>query len=122
MTVRGKPPGHPPDDDDPYLEWSGPNGVDTEVQLTPADLEAFEAEEVTPTRGPESLPGYELGRRDERRAFFNAWEFLLAQQRTRGAAEVLAVLRARLIKAGDTPEEAAHSASVIARLAGFRTY
>lgn len=86
-------PVDPVDDDDAAAEWSDD---DTDVALDPSDLLELEADARTPTRTPESLPGYELGRRDERMAFFAAWDALLAEERRRGAAAVLQALRDEL--------------------------
>lgn len=88
--------GAPPDDDDPERDWQD-NG-DTVVQLDQDDLS--ELEETTPARGPEALPGYELGRRAEQLAIFQRWQHVLDAEWHRGAAAVLHAVRDHMIDDG----------------------
>lgn len=87
--------GPPPDDDDPAAEW---RPHDTVADDEPTILVELDADATTPRvnlhpLAAELLPGYELGRRAEQLAFFNAWESLLKTLGDRRAAEVLLVLR-----------------------------
>lgn len=83
------------EEDDP-VDDLGPS--DTVVDLELEDLREFDQDATTPPTSPTLLPGYELGRRDERIEMLDNWADLLEVTSHRRAASVLHVLRDELIK------------------------
>lgn len=113
--------GPPPDDDDPEAEWSAPNTGDTVVDLEPTDLVEFgQDDDVTPSHPGYTLPGYELGRRDERAAFLAAWDGMAAVERHRGFALAMHVVRDHMLDDGAAPEIADAIIAALAKRAGVK--
>jgi len=118
------PPGGPPPDDeaDPTAEWGEKRdtAVEHPVELDPTVLVELDADELTPTRAADKLPGYRLGWRDAEREFFAKWDYLLAGQEHRGAAKVLHAVREHLLADGARPSWADAIVKKLAERAGVK--
>lgn len=105
-------------DDDPARDWAPPD--DTAVDLDASDLPELEGDAATPPRGLETLPGYDLGVRAGRMAFFEQWGDLIAEIDRRGAARVLHAVRDHLLADGATPDVADAIVQSLAKRAGVK--
>jgi hypothetical protein len=117
MTRKSSESSEFDDHGDPVVEW---DNHDTAVELDENDLAELDTDAITPTVAPESLAGYELGRRDERAAFFSKWDYLLAQQELRGISRAFQVVRDHMIEDGATVEVADAIMAALAKRAGVK--
>jgi len=114
--------GSPPVDDGPTAEWDEKHdtAVEHPEELDPTVLVELDADEVTPVRAPEHLPGYELGRRAAELAFFHQWEALHAAIEHRGVAKMLHIVRDHMLEDGAPPAIAEAIIQHLAKLAGVK--
>jgi hypothetical protein len=113
------------DDDEPADEWAPRRNLDdTSPELHRSDILELDGDATTPPRGLETLPGYDLGVRAGRMAFFARWGDMIAEVdrlgHRRGAADVLHELRDALTKQGFNPEFVDEFVRRIAKNAGVK--
>ena len=113
------------DEGPPADEWDPRRNLDdTSPDLDPSDILELDGDAVTPPRGLETLPGYDLGVRAGRMAFFARWGDMIAEVdrlgHRRGAADVLHELRDALTKQGNSQAFVDEFVRRIAKNAGVK--